>query len=319
METGNAVAAVLDSTPPVVTSPSPTPAVETAPPIPATTSAGNDPFSLDESRLASLSPEQRAALSPLLDEWKTRAKGEIEKSGKSAEEKYKPLNEKATALDSLVKNPAFQRWWVDQQQAAMSGKPADVQGTIGQSKPQDFASPEEWSQAVLDASNGSPVKLQEIQQRMFTMMSMPLVKQFQEKQQMLETTMEMKNLFERHPDAKVLDEIGRNVDDSNDKTPSLLEIAMYHAVDQQGKSIEEGYQMAKRWYDSMGTKAQQQAMGMIQTKKDSVTASPSTSGGTQSVVEVKDAEELMQKHMEAMMSGTKPPKFAIRRELQKHR
>lgn len=307
MDTQTAVTQTLDAP----TTPAPTaPVVET--PVSAPGGAG-DPFALDESRLASLTPEQRASLTPMFDDWKKRASAEIEKSGKSAEERYKPLTEKATALDHLVKNPAFQKWWTDQQQTAMTGKPQDVQGAIQGTKPQDFATPDEWSTAVIDASNGNPAKLQEIQQRMFSMMSTPLVRQFQEKQQLLETTMEMKNLFERHPDAKQLDEIGRNLTDPNDRTPSLLEIAMYHAVDQQGKSIEEGYQMAKRWSDSMGAKAKQQAMGLVQEKKDSVTANSSTSAPSQAVVEVADRDELMQKHMEAVLSGIKPPRFVIRK------
>lgn len=310
MDTQTAVTQTLEA--PSAPAPAATTAPAAVPPVSAPGGA-DDPFVLEEASLASLSPEQRASLMPVLDDWKKRASQEIEKSGKSAEDKYKPLSEKATALDHLVKNPAFQKWWVDQQSVAMQGKPQDVQGAIQGTKPQDFATPDEWSTAVIDASNGNPAKLQEIQQRMFSMMSTPLVRQFQEKQQLLETTMEMKNLFERHPDAKALDEIGRNLSDPNDHTPSILEIAMYHAVDQQGKSIEEGYQMAKRWSDAMGAKAKQQAMGLVQEKKDSVTANSSTSAPSQAVVEVADRDELMQKHMEAVLSGVKPPRFVIKK------
>lgn len=270
----------------------------------------NDPFSVDESRLASFTPEQRS----VLDEWKKKASEEIERTSKSSEEKYKPVNEKAQALDKLVKNPSFQNWWQTQQQAAMRGQAPDTQEAIAQTKPQDFASPTEWSEAVLEASNGDAQKLQAIQARMFATMATPVVKQLQEKQQMLETTMEMKNLFERHPDAKQLDEIGRDGSAPDDDNPSLLEIAMYYAVDQKGQTIEDGYSLAKKWSDSMGNRAKQQAMGIVQEKKAAVTAGQSSAGATQSVVEVEDSDELMKRHMEATLSGATVPKFVIRKK-----
>lgn len=286
----------------------PPPVAPEAPPVSASTGA-DDPFALDEARLASFSPEQRT----VLDDWKKKASDEIQKSGKTVEEKYRPLSEKATALDHLVKNPEFQSWWREQQKTAMQGKPADTQDAIAQTKPQDFATPDEWSQAVLDASNGNPVKLQGIQSRMFAAMATPVVRQLQEKQQMLETTMEMKNLFERHPDAKDLDQIGRTAGDPLDKSPSLLEIAMYYAVDQQGKTIEDGYRLANRWKEALGGKAKQEALGIVQGKKDAVTASPSTSNANKAVVEVGSADELMQRQMQAMMDGITPPRFVIKK------
>lgn len=279
-----------------------------AAPVPAAASS-SDPFAVDEARIATFSPEQRG----VLDEWKKRASEEIQKSSKTYEEKYKPHAEKATALDNLIKVPAFQKWWTDYQQQAMQGQAQPQKQAIAQSQPQDFATPQEWSEAILDASNGQPAKLQSIQTKMFTQMAAPVVQQLQQKQQLLETTVEMKNLFERHPDAKDLDGIGRNGADASDRNPSLLEIAMYYAVDQQHKSIEEGYQLAKRWADAIGSKEKQTALGLIQDKKDAVTAAPSTSQTNQSIVEVQDAEELVRRNMEALASGQKPPRFVIKR------
>jgi hypothetical protein len=58
--------------------------------------------------------------------------------------------------------------------------------------------------------------------------------------------------------------------------------------------------------------AKQEAMGMIQDKKQSITSGPSTSKAGAAIVEVADSEELMQKHMEAIAAGQTPPKFVIR-------
>lgn len=279
-------------------------------PAPAPVVDPQDPFSVDETKFASFSPEQRAALSPVFDEWKTRAKGEIEKTGKTYEEKYKPLEEKAQALDHLVKDQRFIQWWHNLQQAAVTQNPQGA-GAIGTSKPQDFATPAEWQQAVIDASNGDSAGLTAIQQRMFSAMASPVVQQLRAGQEELRTTLEMKDLFERHPDAKELDGIGRNATDKNDSSLSLLEIALNWAVDNR-RPVEQGYAMARKWADALKVGAKQEAMGLVQQKKDSVTSGPSTNQAGTGVVEVESADELMQKNMEYLASGQKPPRFVIK-------
>jgi hypothetical protein len=277
---------------------------------PAPEAGSADPFALDEAKFASLSPEQRAALDPVLDEWKTRAKSEIEKTGKTYEEKYKPLEEKAQALDHLVKDQRFVAWWQNLQQAAVNQNPA-AQQAVSQAKPQDFASPQEWQQAILDASAGDSAGLTKIQARMFAAMATPVVQQLRQGQEELRTTLEMRDLFERHADAKELDLIGRNPSDANDKSISLLEMALNWSSDN-GKTLEDGYAMAKKWADSLRVGAKQEAMGMVQEKKTSTTSGPSTNQGGTAVVEVADSDELMQKNMEYLAAGQKPPRFVIR-------
>src|SRR5258708_39085583 len=107
----------------------------------------------------------------------------------------------------------------------------------------------------------------------------------------------MRDLFERNPDAKVLDAIGRNPQDPNDTSLSLLEMCLNWA-DENGKSLNDGYQMAKRWSDALKVGAQQQAMGLVQDKKAAVTSGPTTNQTGAAVVEVAAAEELMQKNIE---------------------
>lgn len=269
-----------------------------------------DPFNLDEAKLASLSPEQRASLDPVFDEWKNKAKAELEKSGKTYEEKYKPHREKADALDQLVKDPRFQQWWNSVQQTAVQQNPAGATAA-GSTKPQDFATEQEWQEAWANAYGGDYTKFKEIQARMFATMATPVIQQLKQGQEELRTTLAMKDLFERHEDAKELDLIGRNVSDSNDQSESLLEMCLNWA-DANGKSLEEGYAKARSWADALKVGAQQKAMGLVQEKKSSVTSGPSTNQGGTSVVEVADADELMAKNMEYLASGLKPPKFVIK-------
>lgn len=277
-----------------------------------------DPFALDEARFASLSPEQRASLDPVLSEWKTRATDEISKREKALTEKYKPDVEKATALTQLVQRPEFQQWWNGMQRQAMQGQTSQTQQAIAQTKPQDFATNEEWQQAVYDLNvNSDPTKFKEIQTRMFTMMATPVVQQLRQGQEELKTTLEMKDLFERHPDAKELDLVGRDPKSTDDKSLSLLEMALNWAADND-KSLEDGYQLAKKWADSMKVGAQQQAMGMVQEKKNSTTAGPASTKGGPVIVEVNDLDELMQKSQEFMLDhpGTTLPKFVIKPQVQ---
>lgn len=271
----------------------------------------SDPFNLDESKLISLSPEQRAALDPVFQEWKTKAKAELEKSGKTYEEKYKPHLEKSQALDQLVQDPRFQQWWHGVTQAAVAQNPAGAPAA-SQAKPQDFASPQEWQEAWANAYAGDYAKFQEIQARMFSAMATPVVQQLRQGQEELKATLEMKDLFERHTDARDLDAIGRNPKDPTDKGLSLLEMCLNWA-DEHGRPLEEGYQKARQWADSLKVGAQQQAMGLVQDKKASVTSGPSTNTGGNAVVEVADTDELMAKNMDYLASGQKPPRFVIKK------
>jgi hypothetical protein len=270
-----------------------------------------DPFSVDESKLVTLAPEQRAALDPIFNEWKTKAKGEIEKSQKSWQEKLAPIEKESQALRELVKDQRFQQWWQNITGVATQQNP-QAGGAIQQSKPQDFASPQEWQEAILDASNGDSTKLQSIQQRMYQVMATPVIQRIEQGQQELKTTFELKDLWERHPDAKDLDAIGRS-NDPNDQTESLLESCLNWAADN-GKSLEEGYMRARKWADALKVGAQQQAMGLVQGKKESVTSGPSTAKGGQAVVEVSGPDELMQKNMEYLAAGQTPPRFVIRNQ-----
>lgn len=268
-----------------------------------------DPFALDEAQLASLSPEQRASLDPILEGWRAKAKAEIETTRKTvSEESSKPFREKSEALDQLVKHPAFIQWWNQQQAVAKQGLNAQGRAAVDATKPQDFATPEEWSQAVIDASNGNPQKIQEINARMLQMMAAPYVQQTNARMQELNTKLEMKDLMESHPDYKDLDQIG--LDEKGEGT-SLLEFCINWA-EQNRRPLEDGYQMAKRWANGMDSKAKAGAMGLLKDKRESSIASPSSSSSGGNVVYVKDTDELIRRSMEAELSGNKNVRFEIK-------
>lgn len=268
-----------------------------------------DPFALDETALASFSPEQRASLSPILDGWKKRASEEISKRETEVSQKYKPLEEKAQALDKLTNYKPFVEWWQAQQNSAKTGAGPQAQAAIQQTKPQDIATPQEWQEAIWEASNGDSAKLQSLQSRMFATWATPVVQQLRQEQLTMKTELAVKDLFERHGDAKELDSIG--IDPKTKEGVSLLEMGLDWA-ERNGRSLEDGYALAKRWADQLRVGAQQQAMGMVQDKKAAVTASNSTANNNTSVVEVADAEELIRRSLESQLSGNKDVRFVIK-------
>lgn len=271
--------------------------------------APSDPFVLDEAKFASLSPEQRAALDPVFDEWKAKAKAEIEKTGKTYEEKYRPHQEKAQALEELVRNPQFQQWWRNVQQGAVQANPSGA-AAAQQAKPQDFATENEWQEAWANAYGGDYTKFKEIQARMFAVMATPVIQDLRQGQAELKATFEMQELFKKHPDATELDLIGLNPNDP--ESESLLESCLNWA-DKNGKSFEDGYKKAKSWADALRVGAQKQALGLVEGKKAVTTSGPGTNKAGTSVVEVADADELMAKNMEYLASGQTPPRFVIKK------
>lgn len=274
-----------------------------------TGTTGQDPFALDENSLVSLSPEQRASLDPILEGWKKRATEEISKKETEITGKYKPLEEKAAALDKLTQYQPFVQWWQTNAQQASAGASAAQRQSIAQTKPQDIATPQEWQEAVYEASNGDGTKLTTLQNRMMATWATPLVRDLTERQQRLDTQFEIRDLFESHPDAKELDAIG--LDPKTREGTSLLETALDWA-ERNRKPLEAGYQLARSWADSLRVGAQQQAMGLVNDKKQTVTAGPSTSTANQTVVEVASADELIKRSLEAQLSGQKDVRFVIK-------
>jgi hypothetical protein len=290
--------------------------VQTQESVPATDVQSNpvqgqtDPFSIDENSLISLSPEQRASLDPIITNWKKKASEEISRRDSDIE-KYKAYGDKASALDKLTQYQPFVQWW-NQEQARAKDQASTVgqKQAIGNTQPTDIATQSEWQDAIYNASIGDGSKLQALQARTVQAMAAPYVQQLQSKQQTLDAKLELRDLFEDHPDAKDLDTIG--LDPRTKEGTSLLEMGLDWA-ERNGKSYEEGYLLARRWADSMKVTEQQRAMGMVTEKKQSVTQGPSTSSANHSVIEVGSVDELLKRSMEAQMSGNKDARFVLKK------
>lgn len=276
------------------------------PPVETTATS---PFALDENALLSLSPEQRAGLDPIIDSWKKKATEEISRRETEASNKYKPLEEKAQALDKLTQYQPFVQWWQAQQKQAVQGASATERQSINQTKPQDIATQTEWQEAIYDASQGDGTKLQNLQARMMATWATPLVREITEKQQKIDTQLELRDLFETHPDAKDLDLIG--IDSKTKEGVSLLEMGLEWA-ERNKRPLEDGYNLAARWRDQLKLGAQQQAMGLVNGKRQEITQGPSTSSANSQVVEVENAEDLIKRSLEAQLSGQKDVKFVIK-------
>ena len=273
--------------------------------------ASSDPFSLDENALVSLSPEQRASLDPIIGSWKQKATEEISK--REAEiSKYKAYGDKATALDKLTQYQPFVQWWNQEQMKAQGQATSQGQSNaISNTKPQDIASQAEWQEAIYNASIGDGSKLQELQQKMLANFASPFIANLQDKQNKLDTKLEMRDMFEMHPDAKELDSIG--IDPKTKEGISLLEACITY-TQEHGQPIEEGYKLARRWADALKVSAQQQAMGMVQEKKQAIVQGPSTSSSSKNVVEVDNVDELLKRSMQSQMEGNKDAQFVLRKK-----
>lgn len=283
--------------PPPVETPPPA-----APPTPEVQAPAPDPLGWDDSVLGKLPPEHKSLIEPVISSYRQKVKEELEKR-ESEIGKYKSYSDKAVALDKLTQYAPFVQWWNEQQK-----KSSAPQGQPDQAA--SIASQTEWQEAIYEASQGDGRKMQEIQAKLLTSMAAPIISDLQKKQQSLDTKIEMRNLFEAHPDAKELDQIG--IDPKTKEGMSILEMGLDWA-ERNGKPLEEGYKLARRWADSMSVSAQQKAMGMVTDKKQGVVSGPSTSSGGGTVVEVGSVDELLRRTMDDELSGVKGAKYILKK------
>jgi hypothetical protein len=267
------------------------------------TTTGSDPFEVDESSFVSLTPEQRAALDPVLSKWKESAKTYAQTTAQKerAEEakKYTDHVKKAAALDKLVTDQRFVKWY------------QETNNPQGGAAPKTVASAEEWAQAYQSLSNGDPEPLEKLQTKLVMSVGGPQIQATQQQMQMLKQENEMNKLWALHPDAKDLDQIGRE-DDEN--APSLLQLAAQGIVDK-GGTWEQAYALAKRVAQSMENKGKRAAMGLVEGKKGSVTEGKSKTNSVKDdgVVYVDTFNEALTKNIEAQMDGSKI-KYQVRQK-----
>lgn len=248
-----------------------------------------DPFAVDESQFVSLTPEQRAALDPVLSKWKETAKTYAKTERESEGKKYSEHVKKAQALDRLVSDQKFVKWY------------NETNNPQNQVAPKSVASAEEWASAYQALSNGDPMPLEQLQSKLVMSVGGPQLQRTQQAMQMLQKENEMNKLFVSHPDAKDLDQIGR---EDNPDGQSLLELCL-EVGEKRGLSFQQSYEMASRVAKSMENKGKRAAMGMVQEKKGSTTEKPSVNTRDEGVQYVDTMEEAMNKNIEAAMDGRK--------------
>lgn len=250
-----------------------------------------DPFAVDETQFVSLSPEQRAALDPVLNKWKESAKTYAQKEREAEGKKFDSHVKKAQALEKLISDPRFVKWYQE------TNNPQPTAAT-----PKSVASAEEWASAYQALSNGDPLPLEQLQSKLVLSVGGPQLQRQQQEMNMIRAESEMTKLFATHADAKELDSIGR---ESDPAAPSLLELCLAQVKDRQGGTMEQAYALAKSVAQSMENKGKRAAMGMVAEKKGSVTEKPSASSKEQGVVFVDTMEEAMTANIEAAMDGRK--------------
>lgn len=277
--------------------PEPAPPVEQAPAAPPAPAPENQPpeekfLDLDDSSLAAVSPEIRQSF---LNQAETKARERINKEREAAA----PHKAKAEALEKLVADPRFQKWYYEQQ------NPQPPKAPEGPAKP--AISQEEWQAAYEKASQGDLSALNGLQEKQLDLLVKqkyaPIIEHVQGKQRELEMTMELNDLFSNHADAKELDSI--RVNPADPKSASLLEMALHYVSDKGGRSFEEAYQAARKMADQMKTQAKNVALGLVQDKKGSTTEPPNrTSTTTENVVEVATPQEALRNQIMASLRGT---------------
>jgi hypothetical protein len=269
------------------------------------TTTGSDPFEVDESSFVSLTPEQRAALDPVLTKWKESAKTYTQTVAQKerAEEakKYADHVKKAAALDRLITDQRFVKWYQE----------TNGNGSGAGAAPKTVASAEEWAQAYQKLSEGDPGPLEQLQAKLVMSVGGPQLQAQREQMQLLRQENEMNKLWALHPDAKELDQIGREEDEN---APSLLQLAAQGIVDK-GGTWEQAYALAKKVAQSMENKGKRAAMGLVEGKKGSVTEGKSKTNSVKDdgVVYVDTFNEALTKNIEAQMDGSKI-KYQVRQK-----
>jgi len=260
----------------------------------ASTSTSVDPFAVDETAFVSLSPEQRAALDPVLSKWKDSAKSYAKSEREAEGKKYADHVKKAQALEKLVSEPRFVKWYQETYNPQV--------GSGDGAAPKSVASAEEWAKAYESLSAGNPAPLEALQTKLVMSVGGPAIQRTQAEMNLLRMENQMTKLFANHPDAKELDQIGRE-DDA--ESPSLLQLCAQSVMDKQGGTWEQAYALAKQVALSMENKGKRAAMNLVDGKKGSVTEKSSSSSKEEGVQYVDTMEEAMNANIEAAIDGRK--------------
>lgn len=271
-------------TDPVLDAPAPSPVP--APPAPGPAAPVPAPSAPPADFDLSALPEQiRPHVEPIFKQTVERYKGEISKR----EEAAKAFQEKAGALDRLLSDSDFQRWWIDRQnpKPTSAQEPAPVVEGIG---------PEEFQAAYEKAMNGDTADMNRLTEKQLDLLVQkkyaPVISQLDQRQREMNLSMEMSNLFQAHPDAKELDKMG------------LLEPALHLFTDKQKRPMAYAYEQAKKAYETIYSRARSELIAESQGKKQSVTEPPASHSGGAEVVMVDTPQQALKQQLTAQLRGS---------------
>lgn len=262
--------------PPVETPPVQAPVQEPSAPAPA-------PASSDS--WETLPEEVRRSAEPYVKPLKEKISA-YEKEIESA----KGSQEKAVALDRLVQDKDFQKYW----QKRMQGPSGEQDAPTGQTLPY---TPEEYQSAYDKSLQGDPSAMTSLQERVvesvLSKKVAPALGQLQSKAREIELSFELNELLNRHPDARDLDKYG------------FLEPALHYYTDKQGRPMEFAYSKAKEAYDKAIGDYKVRESREIQDKKAGVTERPGIVTADQGVQYLDSPEAVLRAQVIANMKGEK--------------
>jgi hypothetical protein len=269
-----------------------------------------DPFQLDEAVLATLSPEQRQTIEPMIAQWKTKAQETIKGETDKVTKKYQGYDEavkKAQAFDTLRGDQRFQQWY----QQLSQGNPQQQQQAQTNILQAVGSSNEEYALAVQEAAGGDPTRMNHLNMKIQQAWAQPLVSRIADQYNRLQTQMDVDGLFKRHPDAEKFNSI---IEPKSGL--SLLEAAAQLIVDGKRGSWEDAYDFARKMYESARSESQQEALGMIQSKKDSVTEGASKqTKDSMTTIEVDSPERALKELVRAGMAGRTNVNYVSKRRM----
>lgn len=229
-----------------------------------------------------LDPETRGRVEPIFKPLQEKI-STYEKQLEAA----KSSQDKAAALDRLVQDPDFQKYWTGR-----NAKPAPVEQPTGLPY-----TPEEYQAAYDKAMQGDPSALAALNEKQTKSIIdrdiTPSMNKLNQKAREIELGVELGTLLQTHPDARDLDKYG------------FLEPALHYYTDKLGKPMEFAYNKAKEAYDrAIGDYKVKEAKS-IQDKRGSVTETPGIQAPDGGIVYLDTAEQVLRAQVNAAVKGEK--------------
>lgn len=268
---------------PAPVAPAPAPAAPAAP----SASAGPAPSGGSDYDLSSIPEQFRPHVEPVIKKATEKYQSELSKQ----QEAVKAFQDKSMALDRLLADQDFQRWYMDKTnpQARQPQQPAQPE--------QPVVSPEEWQSAYDKALAGDMAAMNDLTERQLDSLVQkkyaPEMQRMALKQRQIDLSMEMNELFNSHPDAKDLDKAG------------LLEPALHLYTDKNKKPMEHAYQEARKAYDFIYNKAKADLTAEAQGKRGAITETPSTTTNDATTVYVDTPQQALRQQLLAAHQGLK--------------